>query len=103
LPEFADLASLPAPDWGAVKFEAEKAEGLGGGKAIGARWGASQTFGEQVDDLLGPGFRCVLVARKKLPARHCGCDALILLTCPFPAGWSGLKFTDVFRPARTSS
>jgi len=70
LPEFADLSALPAADggqdffWrdgmgemifqcptadlGAVEFEGMQAEGFGSGEAVRTRWGAGQTFFEQV-------------------------------------------------------
>ena len=78
LPEFADLGALPAAhgsqdafgrdamsevvgdgpmaDLGAIEFESVQAQGFGSGEAVGARRLAGQTFFQQVQNRLGPGF-----------------------------------------------
>ena len=75
-PELADLGALPAPHWGVralgrsrmrmiildrpaadlgtVEFAGMQSQGFGGGEAVRARRGTSQTLFEEVGDQLGP-------------------------------------------------
>lgn len=77
LPEFTDLGTLPAPDWGmvpfrwgrmretifnrpvadlgAVELEGVQAQGFRGREAVRARRGATEPFFEEVGDRFGPG------------------------------------------------
>jgi len=93
LPEFADLGALPAADWGvrafggsrmritifngpaadlgAVQPEGVQSEGFGGGEAVRARRGASQTLFEEVGDRLGPSGGVVTARGSRNPEPLC--------------------------------
>ena len=48
------ILDRPAPDLGAIEFEAMQAKGFGSDEAVGTRRGAAETLFQEVNDGLGP-------------------------------------------------
>jgi hypothetical protein len=49
------ILDCPETDLGTVELEGVQSQSLRGSEAIRARWGARQTFFEEISDRLGPG------------------------------------------------